>query len=419
MKSIAIIGATYYGNRGAEAMLSATVSHLSECYKNSIQFNVFSYYPCMDRRLVSDSRVKIHSAKPAYLVSVLLPSALLYQFFGWLKLDFLQRALPNSVQALAKSKALLCLAGISFVDGRTKFLPYNIATLGPALILGVPVVKLAQALGPFETWPNRLAAQFVLAHCFKIFARGERTFYYLQKLLGPSLHVQRADDVAFLFRTQDCISQDYPGLEPRLERLAIYHGAGRIVIGVCPSSVLAKRLHKTSKDYIAWLDNLIQALVEKGYVVALYPNATRGEDMDKSHNNDLPIISLILMRLKPGIRESVVAFDGSWSVAQIYRIVNLCELHIVSRFHAMIAALSSAVPVLVIGWSHKYLEVMSSFGQADMVLDESRCDLELVMVSIERLLQERYKRSICITNALLAAQESARRQFDHVLALLD
>ena len=54
-------------------------------------------------------------------------------------------------------------------------------------LLGVPVVKLAQTLGPFETWPNRLVAQVLLSRCFIIFARGERTFHYLQNSLGPGL----------------------------------------------------------------------------------------------------------------------------------------------------------------------------------------------------------------------------------------
>jgi colanic acid/amylovoran biosynthesis protein len=43
---------------------------------------------------------------------------------------------------------LIDLAGVSFIDGREKFLPFNILTILPAMLLGVPVVKFAQAMGP-------------------------------------------------------------------------------------------------------------------------------------------------------------------------------------------------------------------------------------------------------------------------------
>lgn len=419
MNAVAIIGATFHGNRGAEAMLSATISALEERCPNNLQFNIFSYYPSADRRLISDSRVKIYSAKPAYLVSILLPGSLFYKLFEWLHLGFLRRYLPTSVRALAESKVFLCLAGVSFVDGRIKFLPFNVATLWPALILGVPVVKLAQAMGPFENWLNRLLARLVLSRCFCIFARGERTFSYLQTLQGLSLRVQRADDTAFLFCPEDCISQAYPGLESRLQRLSDSQKAGHLIIGLCPSSVIEKHWRRAGKNYVAWFQSLIHALVTKGYVIALYPNATRGEDMKKLHNNDLPIINTVFLNLEADIRNSVVAFEGSWNVAQIHNIVAACDIHVVSRFHAMIAALNASVPVLVIGWSHKYAEVMDGFGQADMVLDNRMCDLQLVMKNIDRLSSERYARSSCIAKALTKKKESARHQFDHLLVSLD
>jgi len=41
----------------------------------------------------------------------------------------------------------------------------------------------------------------------------------------------------------------------------------------------------------------------------------------------------------------------------------------VSRFHAMVGALSLAVPASVLDWSHKYAEVMARFGLEVNVID--------------------------------------------------
>lgn len=418
MKTVSIIAATFYGNRGAEGMLSATIGKLREEYGDNQSFNVFSYYPKRDRELVSDSRVSIYSATPAYLVLGLLPCAFLHILFGWLKLSTLQQMLPPSVRALAGSKVLICLAGVSFVEGRTKFIAFNIATIWPAMLLGVPVVKFAQALGPFTTRLNRMTARIFLGRCRMIFARGETTYSHLDALLGESRNYQRADDVAFLFQTKFCISQPSAGFDLILSRLNDRRESGRTIVGVCPSVVVAKRAAAAGWNYRQRMCELIAVLVERGHTVALYPNATRGQDMNKSHNNDLPLLQDIYHRLDSGIREQVVGFFGSLNAEQIHRIINACDVQAVSRFHAMVASLASAIPVLVIGWSHKYLEVMERFAQQDMVLDYNNGSISPVVACLDRLIAERSGRSAAIAAALPGVQRLATRQIDYVIDIL-
>ena len=74
MKKISIIGATIIGNRGAEAMLSATIGRIKDRYPNA-HFYVYSYYPADDFEVIEQSNVSIHSATPIYLVTVLFPFA--------------------------------------------------------------------------------------------------------------------------------------------------------------------------------------------------------------------------------------------------------------------------------------------------------------------------------------------------------
>jgi len=416
VRTVSIIAATFHGNRGAEAMLSTTIGMLSEQCAEDLGFEVFSYYPQDDRRLVSDSRVRIFSSTPSYLLLVLLPGALLHRLFSLLRWKGAQKWLPASVRALAGSRALLCLAGVSFIDGRTKFLPFNIATLWPAMILGIPVVKLSQAMGPFRTWPNRPLTRLFLGHCRFVFTRGNVTHGHLQRLLGASGNYGRSDDVAFLFEERFCISRAASGLESLLERLQIQRAQSRLIIGLCPSAVIAKRAAADGRDYPGWLARLIAELVGMGYGVALYPNATRTRSETRLHNNDLSVIRQIQTRLEPMTAACVVVFDASWNAAQIHNILRACDVHAVSRFHAMVGSLMAGVPVLVMGWSHKYLEVMECFKQEEIVFDAREMELSSTLNQIRRLIQERHVRGDQIVAALPDVQALARIQFDRVIS---
>ncbi|PHR30067.1 MAG: hypothetical protein COA36_01405 [Desulfotalea sp.] len=420
MKSISIIGATFEGNRGAEAMLTTTIAKLRTSHSSGdMAFNIFSYYPERDRKLVDDSLISIYSSTPMYLVLVLLPCSILHKLLQVLRLTFLQKLLPQSVQALASSSALVCLAGVSFIDGREKFLPFNVATILPALLLGVPVIKFAQAMGPFTNLVNRIIAKVFLGRCRQIFTRGEKTNSHLQTLFGEKVNYQRADDIAFLFEGEFSLSAPGSEFDETLYELQQYRKSGKCIIGVCPSIVVAVRSEATGGDYILRMQELIAELVDRGYSVALYPNATRGEDMDKTHNNDLPLLDSILQGLDSETKRNVLAFTGSLNAKQIHCIVKNCDVHSVSRFHAMVAALASSIPVMVVGWSHKYLEVMECFSQQDMVLDYKDGSVEPIIACIEQLLAERKLRSDQIAAELPCVKQMSIRQIQYVLELVE
>jgi len=418
MKEVSIIAGTFYGNRGAEAMLSTTIGKLRECYDQEFSVNIYTYYPKRDGLLISDKKISLHSAAPSYLVSVLIPCALLFRLFGFFHLAALQKLLPQSVLALARSEALVCLAGVSFVEGRTKFILFNIATILPSMLLGVPVIKFSQAMGSFKSLTNRVAARYFLGRCQQVFTRGEKTHSYLKELFGDQSIYQRANDVALLYRPEFCLSQELVNIEQKLTELDALHKEGKTIVGICPSVVIAVAAKKSGWDYPARMRELLRGLIDQGYIVALYPNATRGEDMDKTHNNDLPLINEILQGLPPTIQEHVICFTGSLNVAQIFKIIQSCDVHAVSRFHAMIASLALAIPVMVIGWSHKYLEVMEQFGQQDMVLDYQQGTIEPIIDCIERLILERADRSMQISRALPANLELSNRQIDYLVQFL-
>jgi len=366
-----VIAATFHGNRGAQAMLETVIGRLRR-ERPSLRFHVFSYYPHQDRRLVDADHVVVHSATPLALVAWLLPWSLL---FGLLLRLFGRGVLPvapAAIRALAQSRALVDLAGVSFIDGRGKFLPFNALTLLPAWLLGTPIVKMPQAMGPFERPVNRMLAGLLLPRCDMVWARGAGTYDHLQASRLRGLRFAQADDIAFNHHDDyDLTRENADVVDALLRELRTQRARAPadVVVGICPSSVVAARTG--GRRYEAMLATLVQDLSRRGCQVVLFPNATR-EHGEGERNNDLPLLRRI--RYASGEDAAPLLFDRDVSASGIKRIIAATDLVLTSRFHAMVGALALQVPVVVLGWSHKYAEVMARFGLDDYVLNESVLD---------------------------------------------
>jgi colanic acid/amylovoran biosynthesis protein len=418
MKSVSIIAATISGNRGAEAMLTTTIGMLRSRYPEC-RFQVFSYYPEQDRELIHDPQIQVFSATPLALVTVLFPGALLYALGKLPLLGALRRLLPASVRTLDESDVLLDLAGVSFIDGREKFLPFNILTLAPAMILRTPVVKLSQALGPFKHWINRLAARTTLRFCHQIFARGLSTFEHLETLRLGCVHPVPVADVAFLHRPEFSLSTESP---QTLQRLSEALGAEtKPLIGLCPSSVLAAKSLKNAQGYTQSLAELCSRLLDRGFAVLLFPNATRAASGNRLRNNDLPVICEILETVRSfrGNEPALYAVDCDINTNGIKQLMAACRIVMVSRFHAMIAALSARQPVIVLGWSHKYREVMESFELADQVFDFKQANLPAILTAIETIAENPGEVEEKLARHHQTVLDASRRQFDYLFDIQD
>jgi polysaccharide pyruvyl transferase WcaK-like protein len=412
-----LIAGTVYGNRGAEAMLETSIGRVRDRFPDA-RFTVFSYLPKTDGELVGDPAVAVRSSTPAYLVGVLFPLSLLAAPFVRLG-GRVPRIFPRSIRELAESRALIDLAGVSFIDGREKFLPFNVLTILPAMLLGTPVFKLAQAVGPFKNPLNRLLAKVFLPRCAMVVPRGATTVEHLEQISFPSEHMVPGADIAFLFESRDALSREGEAEAATLAAAARAAGeAGRAVVGVCPSSVLAGKAATEGWDYTGFMAGMVDQLVADGHTVLLFPNATRARS-EKLRNNDLPVIAEIVGKTAPAGAGDVLSVTGDMSAASLRTVIEACSVVAVSRFHAMVGALSIGVPVTVVGWSHKYLEVMRQFGLEEFVFDYSEHVPAALLAVVERLVSERGLRAAQILERLPAVQADSRRQFDEMFRRLD
>lgn len=404
-----IIAATLSGNRGAEAMLETVIGRLRS-ESPDLRFHVFSYYPDADRRLLADDpKIAIRNSTPLALAGWLFPWAAV---FGLLRLVFgrtVLRFAPSDIRALAESRALVDLAGVAFIDGREKFLPFNTLTLLPAWLLGTPVVKMPQAVGPFERPVNRALAEAVLPRCRMLWARGARTRAHLESSGFRGMRFAQADDIAFNHRDEYNLTRDggarLDACFSALDRLRPSAEGG--VIGICPSAVLAVQSRKTGGNYEHALGALVGDLLRSGHAVVLFPNATRDASGEAERNNDLPVIRRL--RATVGAHDRLLAFDVDMNAMQIKRVIRTMDTVLVSRFHAMVGALSLGVPAAVLGWSHKYAEVMARFGLEANVMDYKALTAEELHARVVGVFAHRERMHAAITEALPAVQASADR----------
>jgi colanic acid/amylovoran biosynthesis protein len=412
--TVGIIGGTISGNRGAEAMLVTVVGKIREKFPDA-EIKVFSYYPSQDRGLVNQPYVDILSCKPVSLVFRFLPFAFLEWLFKRMGVRLPDRFLTRVIRVLRTCDVLVDISGVSFVGGREIFLPFNILTIWPAMLLGVPVVKLAQALGPFKSSINRFAAKLFLPRCNRIFARGNITDSYLRAL--DLENVSRAADVAFLYRNEYSLTVENEGKNDRLEeQLLALKAAGSKVIAIAPSSLVHQNSLKVGKDYVQSILDLAEHFQQDDVHFLFIPNSNR-ETSEKSRNNDLFVLRLLYDRALTTLPEhscqrmNWVLWDVNTSALR--RLVSHCDLLMTSRFHAMIAGLSLGVPTLVIGWSHKYVETLADFGLEKYTADFGDAKVDLARLAEGMLREQSHIRKEIMAN-LPRVQELSNNQFSYL-----
>ena len=145
---ITIIGSALSGNKGASAMLEAAIQTLGERLDDP-QFTLLSMYPEEDAAQNAYPNLEIVAGDTrGSSASRSTPSR---SRIGCCRsCGGALRKRSRAIRALADSDVLLDQGGITFTDGREKFLLYNVASILPALNTGTPVFKCAQAIGPFE-----------------------------------------------------------------------------------------------------------------------------------------------------------------------------------------------------------------------------------------------------------------------------
>lgn len=374
MNKYTIVGVTFSGNKGAAGMLESTIQNITDRLPDA-QFSVLSIAPEADQRLNRYPNVTIYNSKPLYLACIIVPAAFIYRFLPSQSIRrFIEKAVPE-VREIRSSKAILDEGGITFSDGREIFLLFNIATIVPGLLLKIKVIKVAQALGPFHNPINSIAARFFLPYMHLIIARGDITMQYL-KNLGLT-NITQGVDIAFALSQKKIDKQKIKQYTPK---------PSTRVIGISPSVIIYNKMKKDGKDYILLLSRVIDECIDSNYEVIIIPHSVRLHT-DKQHNNDLPLSRMLYRSFQDN--SAVKLVNDELSPQELRSIIGTCDIFISSRFHAMVSSLKMAVPTLVLGWSHKYKEVLSLFELEEYALPYQQISAQNMVQYIQTIEQNK------------------------------
>jgi colanic acid/amylovoran biosynthesis protein len=409
-----IVGGSIWGNRGAEAMLVTTIGEIRQ-FNPDATFYVFSIYPKKDKTLTKDDKIIFLDGRPLPIAFYYFPLSFLHFLLRKIRIIL---PLPSNIKALRSSHCLLDMGGITFSDGRSLQLLYNVFSILPAMLLGTPVIKLSQAMGPFNKKLNGSLAKFLLPKCKHIFARGEITKKYLSDLKIDSLKYEQAPDIAFLYKSEFSLSEEN---EVKVNRIinsikTIRNESSKKILSIIPSSLVLNLSQSSNIKYSSTLLRIIKEVCDDGYFVVILPNASRCGSK-KPMNNDL--IAINQLKLKAGenlsdeYNNNIQWIDYDINTKSVRNIISNCDAIITSRFHGMVAGLSLSVPTIVIGWSHKYQETLADFDLNHLSIDYNAKE-EKTVKKISDYLSNLEIISNKIDNNIEEVRVSSRQQFDYI-----
>ncbi len=203
---------------------------------------------------------------------------------------------------------------------------------------GKKIVLLPQAFGPFSSAEIRAACRELVDHCDLVFAREETSAGHLVQVCGQRDHIRIAPD--FTLAVEGRLPD---GFRP-----------ARDVAFVVPNRrMLDKTDPQTQAAYLPFLARAIDHLKQAGLqpVVLLHS----------------PEDAALTTRLAEQVPSGFDVLEIRCPV-QLKGVLGTARLVVGSRFHALVGALSQGVPVLAIGWSHKYEELLRQFDCPDCLL---------------------------------------------------
>lgn len=203
---------------------------------------------------------------------------------------------------------------------------------------GKKVVLLPQAFGPFSSHEIRTALRQLIEHCDLVFAREERSYQALGQVAGSDQRIRVAPD--FTLSVEGQVPAGFQG-DP-------------LTAFVVPNQrMLDKTDARTQAAYIPFLAKVIDSVAAAGLRPIVLLHAPE----------DAALVAPIAQAASARFDVLQIACP-----VQLKGVLGTARLVIGSRFHALVGALSQAVPTLACGWSHKYDQLMQQFDCPECLL---------------------------------------------------
>jgi colanic acid/amylovoran biosynthesis protein len=402
---VLLTGTYSSANKGDLAMQLTAASELAS---RGVEVQASVPFPSRDRAVYAQRGVEIVPSNRRNLVRAtwqilrLVLSRALQLLPGNLS-EWLVR--DQEVAPFRSADLVVDLSGDMLTDDYGPHVAYShYLPLFTARLTGTPYVVLAQSIGPFR-WTTTFARS-VLRNAAFVSVRDPISVRNVADL-GISPPTLTAD-LAFLLPTADA-----------KDVAVTWRGEGLpdgSILGVSVSSLVAghyrrrNRLAAQKPFHIALADALDTITTRRKLGIVFFPHVT-GPTQAKDDR-------VAALQIASTMQQPAYLVTGDHDPDIIKGMIAQCDAFMGARMHANIAALSSAVPTVAIGYSHKSKGIMQQFGLGEHVIDIAQLSTQLVVKSLEGLLDNAEGISKALADQLPRVKAESARNIEAVVRLL-
>ncbi len=363
MIKILATGIKIENNFGGPSILHGVQEVLNELYGDDYELNFFQTTH-FNKYQSRDFNFKIQEVP------------FLKENFGFTLLR--NKEMKDLIREVRSSDIVVDLLGICFSDN---FHPkkynswrinlgvlYSFRVLTIAKFFGKKTVKNTCSFGPMKTKMNQKAAAFACKYLFDVIAARE--------IKSREALISDAEIKKEVLLSPDIANMMNFSRNPN---------SNRKVIGISTSHQIIRQW-EGEEEYIHCIVNLCRHIAHTlNSSIILIPN----EVQPMPDFNDVTVSLDIQDKLqRNGIQVDVVDSEHITST-ELKNIVASCEVIIASRYHSCVAALSSGVPTLVIGWHYKYEELLRGYGQEKWGIPTKDCSSEKLITTFDSFWESR------------------------------
>ena len=410
MTKILLIGAPLSGNLGGPSLLISSCKVLKTSIPDA-EFKLLSSQPEQDFEKASRYGIEITEGT-VRLFGVGFLRCFLWAGLERFRINVAFLLNDEILEEYRNADVIIDILGISFTDFFSSLTGYIIQSLWLliGMVLKKPVVKFTQDMGPFENRANKYLAKFCLNRLSFILARSEITKEHLEKL-GIHTPIYVHPDTAFVLDAAPVEKIKEIMIQEKLDK--------KPLIGIVASRQVDQRISagdiKAQNRYTTLIAQIADQLIDKWDArIVFIPNEMARQ---KGVYDDIYVAKKAYEMIEN--KREVRLITTEYQAQELKGLIRECDLVITSRYHSTVAALSTGVPCLVIGWGFKYHQLMGMMGQKEFVCDFKTMTLNEVQAKVDKLWHNREKVKAELTSRMPTIEKSVLSGGELVKDLLD
>lgn len=250
------------------------------------------------------------------------------------------------------------------------------------------MIFLPQAFGPFLDPTNRELAGICFNQATKVYVRDNSSLKHLKSLdiKIPDDRFSLAPDITLNFGHKSISKQKYCCITPNIR-------------------LLDQGKDKWASSYLQILGRAILSILQK--------TDLNVKILIHDSGGDLRLANILIEKMV----SDRISIDLNEDPLSVKKVIADSQFLIGSRFHALAGALSSAVPAIALGWSHKYKEIFSDFHVSEFCFMEPSLQIPARLDELIGL-ESRVKIEHRLQKAMNVITGKSQKMWDEVESLL-